>query len=104
MGTVHWSVAAHKSLEEIADYIAQDSPFYAVQFAEGVLDYVDKLHEFPKIGRVVPEFGKESIRERIFHNYRIVYRIQGDDVSIVAVCHGSVDIRGKAGREGWAVS
>ncbi|MCF6156710.1 MAG: type II toxin-antitoxin system RelE/ParE family toxin [Candidatus Brocadia sp.] len=74
MGKIHWSKTAQRNLEEIADYIAQDSPFYAINFIERVLQDIEKLGDFPKIGRIVPEFKKENIREIIFHNYRIVYK------------------------------
>ena len=61
---------ARQNLEEIASYIAVDSPFYAVNFAERILQYIEKLTDFPKLGRVVTEFKNEDIRELIFHNYR----------------------------------
>lgn len=42
---------------------------------------------FPKAGRVVPEYNQENIRERIFQNYRIVYRLKPEMIEIVAVVH-----------------
>ncbi|PIU55950.1 MAG: type II toxin-antitoxin system RelE/ParE family toxin [Chloroflexi bacterium CG07_land_8_20_14_0_80_51_10] len=103
MGEVYWSITARRNLQDIGDFIAQDSPFYAVDFVERILQQTDKLADFPKIGRMVPEFQRETIRELIFHNYRIVYRVQGNRVIIVAVSHGSMDIRERAKREDWDV-
>ncbi|GAN34253.1 MAG: type II toxin-antitoxin system RelE/ParE family toxin [Candidatus Brocadia sp. AMX2] len=99
MGKIHWSKTAQRNLEEIADYIAHDSPFYAINFIERVLQDIEKLGNFPKIGRIVPEFKKENIREIIFHNYRIVYKTEKDCIFIISLCHGSIDIVRKAKTE-----
>jgi plasmid stabilization system protein ParE len=37
MGKIRWSKTAQQNIEEIADYIAQDSPFYAINFVERIL-------------------------------------------------------------------
>jgi glycosyltransferase involved in cell wall biosynthesis len=36
---------------------------------------IEGIPQFPKAGRIVPEYGNENIREKIYENYRIVYRI-----------------------------
>lgn len=103
MGKIYWSITARQNLEDIGNYIAQDSPFYAVDFVERILQCTEKTGDFPNIGRIVHEFKREDIREMIFHNYRIVYKVEKDHVYIVAVCHGSMDITKKAKRESWEV-
>lgn len=40
------------------------------------------------MGRVVPELGDESIRERFVYSYRIIYQIEKERILIVAVIHG----------------
>jgi plasmid stabilization system protein ParE len=54
-----------------------------------LIDRVDQLENNPQSGRVVPEFGKEDIRELIVGNYRIIYRIQMDFVGIARIHHSS---------------
>ncbi len=103
MGKIYWSIIARRSLQEIADYIATDSPFYAVNFVERILAQVDKLNEFPEIGRVVPEFQCNNLRELLFQNYRIVYRIKEKHVFIVAVSHSSMNIVSHARRGNWDI-
>lgn len=103
MGKIHWSKTAQQNIEEIADYIAQDAPFYAINFVERILQDIEKLSVFPKIGRIVPEFKKESLREIQFHNYRIVYKLDKDRIFIVSLCHGSMDIKRKAKSENWEI-
>jgi toxin ParE1/3/4 len=47
-----------------------------------------RLSTFPMSGRVVPEFGDDNIREVFAYSYRIIYRVEGETVTIAAVVHG----------------
>ena len=84
-----WSPRAASHLESICDYIAEDSGVYARIFAQKVLDIIRSIPDFPEIGRVVPEYGDQKLRERLYRNYRIVYRLNADSIEIVAICHGA---------------
>jgi plasmid stabilization system protein ParE len=46
------------------------------------------LSRFPRSGRKGPEFDNEDIRELIVYSYRVIYRLQDDEVVIAAVIHG----------------
>ncbi len=76
-------------MNEIIDYIAQDSLEYALSFYEHVREKVENLILFPKMGRVVPELDEPNIRELILRNYRIIYRISEKKIQIVRLFHGS---------------
>jgi plasmid stabilization system protein ParE len=76
-------------LKIFANYIAKDSPYYASLFAKKVNAIIKAIPQFPKAGRIVPEYSNENLREKIYENYRIVYRIKGESIEIVAICHGS---------------
>lgn len=62
---------------------------YAPVFIQKIINSVERLIEFPRSGRIVPEFNVENIREIIFHNYRIVYRIKNTYLEIILVTHGA---------------
>lgn len=89
---IRWTIPAVDDLESIRDYIARDSDFYAVRFVEKILATVEILIDFPEIGRVVPEADNPRIREMIFQNFRIMYRILNDSVQIIAIIRGSREI------------
>ena len=86
--TVKWSPEATEDLESIAEYIARDSEFYARAVVSKILAVSHKIPDQPLIGRVVPEISDEEIRERFIYSYRLVYRIHGSVITIVAVIHG----------------
>lgn len=87
--TIRWSPRAAADFEDICAFIAKDSEHYARLFARKVYRLVEDIPMFPNAGRVVPEYDDENLRERIYENYRIVYRLKKDAVEIAAISHGS---------------
>jgi addiction module RelE/StbE family toxin len=89
MAQVRWTPQAADDLDAISEFISQDSSHYATLFVLDVLQAVDRLSEFPKLGRVVPEVDNPAVREIILGSYRIIYRLREDIVEILTVFHGS---------------
>ena len=89
MAEVRWTPQAADDLEAIAEFISQDSPHYSSLFVLDILYAVDRLIQFPKSGRVVPEINDPLIREVIFGSYRIIDRVRQYLVEILTVFHGS---------------
>ncbi|MHA1235685.1 MAG: type II toxin-antitoxin system RelE/ParE family toxin [Promethearchaeota archaeon] len=89
MAEIEWSSKAENDLNDILDYIAQDSLEYALSFYEQVREKVENLILFPKMGRIVPELNEPTIRELILRNYRIIYRISEKKIQIARLFHGS---------------
>ena len=85
---VAWSPRAVEDLEAIAQYISADSAAYAAAVVKTILNAARNLSHFPRSGRIVPEIADESIRESFAYSYRVIYRIQGDVITIAAVVHG----------------
>ena len=85
---VVWSRRALQDLEAIAEYIAEDSPAYAAAVVKNIVQQTKQLSQFPRSGRKVPEFDDENIREVFAYSYRIIYRLQQDEVLITAAIHG----------------
>ncbi len=98
---VEWSEPALDDLENIQRYIAQDSPHYARQFVDQAFAATDRLADFPKLGREVPEAEAAQIRELIFRNYRIIYRLElPERVVVLSFVHGRRDLTSKE-RQPW---
>jgi len=87
---IKWTKRALQDLEEIAEYIANDSPFCAEVTVQKLFAKPSVLKKFPQIGRVVPEFEIENVRELISGNYRIIYRIVSERrIDILSVFHSA---------------
>ncbi len=83
-----WSPRAVEDLNSLAEYIAQDSDAYAASVVRTILQKSTTLSNFPNIGRIVPEFEDDSIREIFAYSYRIIYKIGQEDIRVAAVVHG----------------
>ncbi|MBC8180372.1 type II toxin-antitoxin system RelE/ParE family toxin [candidate division KSB1 bacterium] len=82
-----WTELAIEKLEEYADYIALDKPLAALKWTETIQKSVRKLKRFPRIGREVPEIKRVDILEIFEGNYRIIYRIESERISILTIRH-----------------
>lgn len=82
-----WSPLALEWIDEIADYIAEASVEAAKTWLLDIFGVVDRLKEFPESGRVVPEVKRPHIREVVFKNHRVIYRLDRKQVSILTVRH-----------------
>ena len=78
-----WTNEALKRLSEIDDYIAQDSVARAKNFIAKIIRHASSLTTYPEKGRIVPEFNSPNIREIIYKNYRIVYRLHKGQIQIL---------------------
>ena len=83
-----WSPLAVDRASEIARYIAQDKPSAAKKWINKVFTKVEQLKSSPEIGRIVPEISDNQFRELIYGNYRIIYRIEKKQISILTIRHG----------------
>lgn len=87
-----WTEAALEDIDKAAEFIGRDSKFYAAAFVREVRKAAKSLKTFAMRGRIVPELGREHIREVIVRNYRVIYSAEEDLVSILGVIHGARDL------------
>ena len=88
-----WTDPAWNDVENVADYIAQDSKFYAAAFVQETKEAAASLANFAERGQIVPEFGDESIRELLVRSYRLVYRVSEKQVLVLTLVHGAQRFR-----------
>ena len=87
--TVTWSQEAGDNLVDLEEFIARDSVERAVRFVDALIDHAEViLADNPHSGRTVPEIGNPDIRELVYRGYRIVYRLNGDQIEILTVFEG----------------
>jgi toxin ParE1/3/4 len=92
MAAIRWTVTASDDLRAIEEFVARDSPLYAVRLVDGLIGAVDRLEQFPLSGRLVPELGRNDLREIIHGSYRVVYRESRDTVTILRIVHSARDM------------
>ena len=92
---IEWTQPALLDIESIRDYIGRDSEYYAARFIEKIIEAVEGLENFPKMGRPVPEADNENIRELLLYNYRIIYRFDSGRILVLTIIHGARDLNRK---------
>lgn len=86
---VKWTENAISHLNNIHEYIALDSPFYAKRTVDKITRRSEQIATFPLSGRKVPEYDADDIREVIEYPYRIIYRIKPEVIDVIAVIHSA---------------
>ena len=84
--TVSWSPRAIRHLTDLRAYITRENPDAAARVALTILTAVDRLAEFPSLGRPGRVTGT---RELIVPDtpYLIPYRLRGERLEVIAVFH-----------------
>ena len=78
-------------LEQIAEYIAQDSPRHAARMLRLLRAKLKEIAKQPEIYRLRPEIGSDA-RLANLGNYVILFRIRKSTVRIERVVQGSRDL------------
>ena len=84
-----WAPLAIDRVAEITAYIAEDNPVAAKKWIRDVFARTGQLALFPQSGRHLPETARKDLRELIWGNYRIIYRIRQEVVEILTLYHGA---------------
>jgi len=87
-----WSPSAADALIHATKFIAQNSPRHAEAFRLEAVSASRTLHHFPLRGRLVPEVLDSGLRELFVRSYRLIYRVDADQVVILRFIHGSRDL------------
>lgn len=85
---LRWTGRARRDLVEIGAYIARDNRGAARRWVERLRERARKAAGAPRTGRVVPELGRDEVREVFLETYRIVYEIREDAVYVLTVFEG----------------
>ena len=92
MGVVRRTPQAETDLKAILSDLDAKNPAVADRYA---VDFAEKnkiLAQFPEIGRARPEIAP-NLRSVIVYPYVMFYRLQGDDVQIIRILPGRMDLR-----------
>ncbi len=91
---LNFLTSAFEDIEAIREYMAQSSPAAAQRFVDAVFTRVEQLENFPQMGRAVPELRNETIRELLYRQYRIIYKLRANGrIDIVSVQTGLRPLR-----------
>ena len=82
---------AEADLEQIAAYVAEQSPRSALKLVRELRQRCESLADAPRAYPLVPRYEHSGIRRRLFGQYLIFYRIGEDAIEVIHVLHGARD-------------
>ncbi|GLQ32609.1 type II toxin-antitoxin system RelE/ParE family toxin [Litoribrevibacter albus] len=83
---ISFSASAVEDLKSIKEYYSEQGvPQIGQDFVASIIEHVETLATHPEIGRVVPEFNDESIRELIHSPFRVVYLRESQAIKVIRV-------------------
>lgn len=89
---VLWTEQAYARLASIYDYLARDNADAAARVVDEIINRTDRLEKYPRRGRRVPELSDPNLRELVYLNYRIVYRVRKNTVEVVTIFEGHLPL------------
>jgi toxin ParE1/3/4 len=89
MARLIWSPRAISDLDAVCEYVSRNSEAAARDLARQLIALAESIPSQPFFGPAVEEYGRDEIRERLCHNYRLIYRVQADNVEVAAILHGA---------------
>lgn len=78
---------ANLDMEQIFYYIQLNSEYYARKTKREIGKRILELKYLPYMGRKVPEYNQECVRELIYKSYRIIYQIKEKCIYIQRIFH-----------------
>jgi plasmid stabilization system protein ParE len=93
MAKLIWTEPALAQLDVIAEFIALDKPAVAKAVVRRVFDATDRLEQFTKMGRPVPELEHTAYREVWLKPCWVYYRVAEDTVYILHIRRGEKMLR-----------
>jgi len=83
-----WAETAEKDLFSIVKYIATDNPSRAEKIFQKIKRQTSRLFHPATRGRIIPELQAQGVlqyRELVISPWRVMYRISGRSVLVLAV-------------------
>ena len=82
---------AKDDLLEIWEFIADHDEIAADRYIDHLRDRALELLHFPELGRVRNEI-LSGLRSLLARNHLLFYKIEGEEVQILRILHGSIDL------------
>jgi len=89
------SSRAKEDLLEIWEFIADHDELAADRYIDYLRDRALELLHFPELGRARNEIHP-NLRSLLARNHLLFYKIEGEEVQILRILHGSMDLPNQA--------
>ncbi len=82
MNKIRWSPEAVERVKHIKEYIEQESPAAAYEFAKGLLAQLENIALYPKIGKTAFRKTYPNLRFLVWKHYKIYYEYKEAEAAV----------------------
>jgi plasmid stabilization system protein ParE len=83
---ITFAASAVTDIEGIIEWHKEEqAPEVGKRLVSEMIEKIETPHDYPDMGRVVPEFNRDNLRELIHPPFRIVYRRDNRRIRIVRI-------------------
>ena len=86
---LEWTPNSRTQVRRIRAYIARDAEEAADAFIDKLFTAAERLESFPYLGGVVEKWNREDLREILVGNYRLIYLVTAEEVTVLTVMHAA---------------
>lgn len=90
---------AQADIERIAAYIVADSRRAASRLVAQLRERFREIKERPRASAFVTGFEGRQIRRKVHGNYLIFYRVTENQIEVICMLHGAMDVPSILGAE-----
>ena len=79
MSIIRWSPEAVERVKSIKEYIGQESSSGANKFAEGILEQIENIALYPRMGKAAFSETYPNLRFLVWKHYKIYYEYRKNE-------------------------
>ena len=83
------TATAKKDIRQIFDYISKHSLQNAILLNQALYTRINVLYKSPECGQIVKEINDPLIRGLKLYKFRIIYKVENEEVFIITIHHSS---------------
>jgi len=80
---------AKEDLKNIKSFIQKDSYQNSIKVVHTIIDKIKILEKYPEAGKIIADASAGKLRQIIVYSYRIIYRIEKNQLQVLTVHHSS---------------
>ena len=89
--TIRWTLAARQDLERVHAFLAPVNPRRAVAIVKALINGVERLAEFPRIGERLSRYPRREVRRIFVGDYELRYELKGSGLLVLRIWHTRED-------------
>lgn len=90
---VIFSSVASRDIDQIANWIAKESPAGAALVVKKIISVAESLSDLSTRGRRLEDVDGVETRQLLAYDYRVIYQLRAEEVIIATIAHSARELK-----------